>query len=277
MAALGNAAPIIIKRKKVISGGHHGGAWKVAYADFVTAMMAFFLLMWLISATTEEQRHGIADFFNPSIPLSRTSGGGDGVMGGDDARSERTMANAGRGATSLSPARDRQAVGQTGTDETATEELTQEQLESLEDALLAKSGESMMAEQLLRHVVTRISDEGLIIELFDLDNAPLFQGESAEPTAVTEALSAMLVEVFALVRNRVAVTGHTRSYPIVMRSNPAWDLSTERAQAMRRLLAGAGLDEARMQRVTGAADRHPVLRNTMASRNNRLEVVLLRR
>ena len=71
-------APIIIKRKKiVVEGGHHGGAWKVAYADFVTAMMAFFMLMWLLNATTEKQRKGIADYFNPTIPVTRVSGGGD--------------------------------------------------------------------------------------------------------------------------------------------------------------------------------------------------------
>ena len=74
MAAQTNAAPVIIKRKKVISGGgHHGGAWKVAYADFVTAMMAFFLLMWLLNATTEKQRKGISDYFNPTIPANRIS------------------------------------------------------------------------------------------------------------------------------------------------------------------------------------------------------------
>ena len=77
-----SVAPIIIKRKK--GGGeegHHGGAWKVAYADFVTAMMAFFLLMWLLNATSEEQRKGLADYFDPSIPLSRNSAGGSGMMG----------------------------------------------------------------------------------------------------------------------------------------------------------------------------------------------------
>ena len=84
MAGQGNAAPVIIKRKKIVQGGgHHGGAWKVAYADFVTAMMAFFLLMWLLNATTEKQRKGIADYFNPTIPVNRVSGGGDGAFGGD--------------------------------------------------------------------------------------------------------------------------------------------------------------------------------------------------
>jgi chemotaxis protein MotB len=78
-----NVPPVIIKRKKVVAeGGHHGGAWKVAYADFVTAMMAFFLLMWLLGATTEQQRKGIADYFNPTLPLDRVSGGGNGAFGG---------------------------------------------------------------------------------------------------------------------------------------------------------------------------------------------------
>jgi len=76
--------PILIRKKKVIAGGgHHGGAWKVAYADFVTAMMAFFLLMWLLNATSEEQRKGLADYFNPDLPISRTSAGGAGMLKGD--------------------------------------------------------------------------------------------------------------------------------------------------------------------------------------------------
>lgn len=99
MAGQGNAAPVIIKRKKVVAGGgHHGGAWKVAYADFVTAMMAFFLLMWLLNATTEKQRKGLSDYFNPTIPISRISGGGDGALGGETMFSENTRAQAGTGA-----------------------------------------------------------------------------------------------------------------------------------------------------------------------------------
>src|SRR6056297_3669847 len=95
-----NTAPVIIKRKKIVAGGgHHGGAWKVAYADFVTAMMAFFMLMWLLNATTEKQRKGIADYFNPTIPLNRVSGGGDGALGGDSTFTEQTLARTGVGAT----------------------------------------------------------------------------------------------------------------------------------------------------------------------------------
>ena len=98
MAGPGNAAPVIIKRKKVIAGGgHHGGAWKVAYADFVTAMMAFFMLMWLLNATTEKQRKGLADSFSPTIPVNRISGGGDCSFGGDSVMAEQTMAQNGTG------------------------------------------------------------------------------------------------------------------------------------------------------------------------------------
>ena len=91
MAAQSNLAPVIIKRKKVIAGGHHGGAWKVAYADFVTAMMAFFMMMWLLNATTEQQRQGLADYFSPTIPINRVSGGGDGSFGGESIFSEETL------------------------------------------------------------------------------------------------------------------------------------------------------------------------------------------
>ena len=104
MAGQSNVAPVIIKRKKVIAGGgHHGGAWKVAYADFVTAMMAFFLLMWLLNATTEKQRKGISDYFSPTIAVNRISGGGDGAFGGDSVFTEETLAQNGTGADSAKP------------------------------------------------------------------------------------------------------------------------------------------------------------------------------
>ncbi|MFD1913617.1 flagellar motor protein MotB [Halodurantibacterium flavum] len=275
--ALANAKPVIIKRKKVVAAGHHGGAWKVAYADFVTAMMAFFLLMWLINVTTEQQRKGLADYFNPTVPISRTAAGGTGVMGGTDPRTEDSAASAGRGASSISPSDERQAVGQTGTDPQQMEELSQEQLESIEEALLARTGESAMREQLLRHIVTRITDEGLIVEIFDLEDAPLFQGETAEPRTITIALAEIIADTFALVRNGVAINGHTRVYPIMIRENPVWHLSSQRAETMRVLLTDHDLEDRRIRRVAGHADRQPAMRNPMSARNNRLEVILLRR
>ena len=280
MARQSNAAPVIIKRKKVVGGGgHHGGAWKVAYADFVTAMMAFFMLMWLLNATTEKQRKGIADYFSPTIPLSRVSGGGDGSFGGDSVFSEDQIAQNGTGASSLKPSVERQAMGQTGTDKSdraGKAAAFAEEVRRIEEALMGIGGESMISEQAARHIVTRVTDEGLIVEIFDLDDAALFLGDTDRPAPILEDMAAMLTRVFALVENEVAVNGHIRALPEVLRVNPSWDLSTARAMRVRSMLEAEGLTARRMQRVTGYADRKPALRNPMAPRNNRLEVILLR-
>ena len=279
MAGQGNAAPVIIKRKKVIAGGgHHGGAWKVAYADFVTAMMAFFLLMWLLNATTEKQRKGISDYFNPTIPVNRISGGGDGAFGGDSVFSEETMAYTGTGAMDRKTAAS--SADQSGKDAgsgAAGEGLGQSELKDVEKALMARGGESNTMEQLLRHVVTRVTDEGLVIEVYDLPDAPLFVAETAEPTAVALALGDLLAEVLALTTNEIAVSGHLRAHPVTLIDNPVWDLSAERAQAVRGLLEQASLDPARFQRISGYADRKPAVTDPTAIRNNRIEVILLRR
>lgn len=279
MATQINAAPVIIKRKKiVVAGGHHGGAWKVAYADFVTAMMAFFLLMWLLNATTEKQRKGISDYFNPTIPINRISGGGDGAFSGDSVFAEETLARSGTG-----------ALARTSTDQTATTTDTGERQDSgpdqgasdslaqVEKTLLARSGESATMERLLQHVVTRVTDEGLVIEIFDLVEAPLFEGDTATPTADTRQIAALLAEVLALTTNEIAINGHLRSYPVTLIDNPVWALSADRAQETRKLLETAGLAADRMQRITGYADRKPATADPQAIRNNRIEIILLRR
>lgn len=280
MSAKSNA-PVIIKRKKVIAGGgHHGGAWKVAYADFVTAMMAFFMLMWLLNATTEKQRKGIADYFNPTIPINRISGGGEGSFGGDDIFSEETLAKNGTGATQRRAADADRARGDTGADP-ATEadgagRAAEQALREVEEILTARAGESMVSPEAARHIVTRVTDEGLIVELFDLPDVPLFRGETTEPTAVLIELADMVASVFGLVTNRIAVNGFVRAQPLVVANNPSWDLSGDRAGSVRRLLESAGVPSERMQRVSGFADRKPVLHNPMSVRNNRIEIILLR-
>ncbi|TGD65672.1 chemotaxis protein MotB [Tabrizicola sp. WMC-M-20] len=276
MAGQANAAPVIIKRKKkVIGGGHHGGAWKVAYADFVTAMMAFFMLMWLLNATTDQQRKGISDYFSPVIPLSRVSGGGDGAFGGDSIMSEDTLTQSGTGAAPGAPTKQEKAKGESGEAGEAAE-AEEERLAQAQKALLARSGESMTMERLLRHVVTRVTDEGLVIEMFDLEQAPLFDAETANPTQTLRDLSQVLAEVLQATRNDLAVGGHVRSYPMMLRENPVWPLSAARAQAGRTLLQGQGVQDSRFARVTGFADRKPLTPDPSVIRNNRLEVILLR-
>ncbi|NNE53906.1 MAG: chemotaxis protein MotB [Sulfitobacter sp.] len=273
MGAQANAAPVIIKRKKVVGGGgHHGGAWKVAYADFVTAMMAFFMLMWLLNATTEQQRKGIADYFSPTIPVNRISGGGNGSFGGDSIFSEQVMARVGTGSTSERPTEEAQSRGALGRE--ADEEGAG--LKALEELLLGLGGESNVMENEMRHIVTRITDEGLVIELFELDGIALFEPRTAIPTQLMEDLVSIVAQTAKAMTNRIAVGAHVSASPVVIAESPVWSRSAARADATRRLLSDKGIEPERISRVTGHADRDPVLRDPMAQRNNRVEIVLLR-
>ena len=278
MAGQGNA-PVIIKRKKIVQGGgHHGGAWKVAYADFVTAMMAFFLLMWLLNATTEKQRKGISDYFNPTIPVNRISGGGDGAFGGNSVFSEETMAHTGTGGSdNRTAATSNGEAGPSTGKGSAGEGRAQSELEDVEKALLARGGESNTMERLLRHVVTKVTDEGLVIEIFDLPDAPLFNEDTGAAMPVTLAMADLLAETLNLTSNEIAVSGHLRSHPVTLIDNPVWDQSAERAQAVRIMLETAGIDPERIQRISGFADRKPAVSDPAAVRNNRIEIILLRR
>lgn len=263
MSRQNDAAPIIIKRKRVVAGGgHHGGAWKVAYADFVTAMMAFFLMMWLLGATTETQRRGLADYFNPTITVQHMSAGGGGMMGGNDMTPHNQI-----DPDHIQPAPEAEAGTRSDT------EIFNEVVEQL----AGLGGESALMAQALRHVVTRITDEGLAIELFDLPGAPLFAPETDTPQPVLALLAGMLAQVLDLAANPLAIAGHVRSYSVVQVVDPRWPLSTGRAGRMRALLESHGLEPARIARLTGHADRRPTVSNPMAERNNRLEIVLLRR
>ncbi|MCB1336089.1 MAG: OmpA family protein [Maritimibacter sp.] len=264
-------APIIIKKVRKGGGeGHHGGAWKVAYADFVTAMMAFFMLMWLLNATTEKQRKGIADYFAPTIPVMRASGGGDGAFGGDSVFTDETLAHTGHGGVP-NPSRDKTADDPAGGGEAEAKAL-----EELEEVLTGNSGESMVSDLARRHIVTELTDEGLVIELFDTEDEPLFEPGTVIPTALATEIVDLLAEVFGLVTNGIAIEGHVAAQPVVVAENETWELSGARADTLRRTLEEVGVGAARMRRVTGHADRRPATGNPMAARNNRIELILLR-
>lgn len=277
MSAQANA-PIIKKVKKVSGEGHHGGAWKVAYADFVTAMMAFFMLMWLLNATTEKQRKGIADYFSPTIPVNRVSGGGEDAFGGDSVFTEESLAQTGQGGlpSTAEDASSEAPDGGEGDAADADQAAETRALQEIEEALTGQSGESMVSDLLQRHIVTELTDEGLVIELFDIAEEPLFTPGTAEPTAIMAELVAVMARVFALVTNGVAIEGHTRAEPVVLARNMVWEMSNARADSVRRMLGEDGLSPLRIRRVTGHADRQPVARNPMALRNNRIELILLR-
>ncbi len=276
MSGDSNVRPVIIKRKKVVGGdGHHGGAWKVAYADFVTAMMAFFMLMWLLNATTEKQRKGIADYFSPTIAMARVSGGGSGALGGNSVFAENTLPRMGTGSTSLSAQAANAAKGSYSSGEAEEKAAEDEVFEVVEEMLMGRSGESMVADELLEHIVTRVTDEGLVIELFETEKSRLFE-RGSKPTQLLKDLSRIIVEASYMVSNPIAVEGHTSAYPIVMAENPSWDVSAQRATLFRELVISSGLDSERVRRVTSYADREPIRKNRMDIRNNRIEIVFLR-
>lgn len=269
-------APIIIKRKKVVGGdGHHGGAWKVAYADFVTAMMAFFMLMWLLNATTEQQRKGLADYFTPSIPIARVSGGGDGAFGGDSIVSANTMPENGIGGLPGLPPEETAAEGSPGA--IGDDEASQlEELKDMIEGLIGNGGESLIAESIKKHINVLLTDKGLVIELFDLEGDPLFEPDTAFPTPVLEELSAVMAELFQLVENPVTIGAHTRSFSPVVRENPSWQLSSARSDQQRLLLLEAGFPEARIEQLIGFGQQKPIEDDPMSVENNRLEIILLR-
>ncbi|MGH1463868.1 MAG: flagellar motor protein MotB [Cognatishimia sp.] len=281
MTAQTNVAPVIIKRKKVVAGeGHHGGAWKVAYADFVTAMMAFFMLMWLLNATTEKQRKGIADYFNPTVPINRISGGGDGSFGGDSVFSSTILARNGSGgvpkimgakdpAKAFSKNQPGGSVKDDGTEAAAS-------LQELETLLLGNGGESFALENAFKHVATRQTDEGLIIEIFDTEDRQLFAAGSDTPLPIASDLARIIAKVTQMVANDVAVEGHVASEALALAHRQVWRLSAARADQMRRLLQANGMPPDRLARVTGHADRELATHDPFGGRNNRLEIILLR-
>lgn len=253
----------IVKRRRVVAGGrHHGGAWKVAYADFVTAMMAFFLLMWLLSVSDEKTKLGLADYFSPSIPVHATVGGGDGPFFGMTMFSMDLEAQ--------------DAAGQTGDIAPRSGKAGDASLWDVRNELLGASGDAVEADPLLKHIRTRLTDEGLIIEVFDIEGSPLFAEGSAEPNPILLRLLDMLGRVLARTENPVAITGHLAQGDAGGEID-AWLLSSDRAQRTRGLLVAAGVRDGRLDRITGRADRSPSTEAPADSRNRRVEITLLRR
>lgn len=273
----GSEAVIIKKVKKVSGGGHHGGAWKVAYADFVTAMMAFFLLMWLLNATTEDQRKGIADYFNPSIPVSPISGGGSNVLNGSSVFSEDTIAKDG-----------------TGGAKTTYPESQSEQTEDLpEDAPLGDAEEAMTLEELrervmsqfdgedaaglARHILMRVTPEGIVIELVDVDGSPLFSVGSTDASPTMRLLLEVVTSSLTMVTNKVSIVGHTDALAYAGAEDYTnWELSTDRAHMARRLMLSAGLPSDQINEVAGKADTEPLIKDRLAPQNRRISITILK-
>ena len=262
---------IIIKKKKVVSGdGHHGGAWKVAYADFVTAMMAFFLLMWLLNATTEDQRKGIADYFNPSIPISRISGGGADGLNGSSVFTEDTLAKMGTGA-SRKESVNAPKVEESEDAKVLSEDEISKNFKQLKVELEKSEG------KLSEHVTVKLSSEGIILELVDSDDDALFTSGRSDATPLLKDLMEVVSGSFEAFENDLKLVGHTDNLPFRTQNGyDNWSLSSDRANTSRRILIDAGVKPERIVEVSGKADTQPLLPdNPSAAQNRRISIVIL--
>jgi chemotaxis protein MotB len=322
---------IVVRREEVVEGGHHGGAWKVAYADFVTAMMAFFLLMWLINATTDIQRRGLADYFTPNNLLSHgTSGNGApfgghtpfdagsmvsdrGVMtilpgkatptaprdddedppsaqavsphprdeadGSGGAQTAAGTAEAGpRGAVGRErpdprPAPDGTAAGEAAADARAETARFDRTAQQVREAIRADPALAPVA----RQIAIDQTPEGLRIQLLDEEHQPMFASGSSTLNDRARLVLRKIAPILAKLPEGLSVSGHTDAAPYRNGDRGNWELSSERANATRRLLVEAGVAEGRFRGVTGNADRDLLLpADPFAPENRRIAIVALR-
>ena len=295
---------IVIKKIKKGGHGHHGGAWKVAYADFVTAMMAFFLLLWLLNATTDEQKLGISNFFSPDAVSDGSSGSG-GLFGGTTLNIEGALTSSGgpsEGAVVVplpsTPAAQGDSDGDGADEDEAAgdpeEEAGAEPTEADIAQALAEREQAQFerAEEVLRQAIQSVPElsdlqdsliieqtpEGMRIQLVDQERVSMFPSGSADPAQSTRRLARLVTEVIKQLPNQISISGHTDAVPYrTANGYTNWELSADRANAARRLLIDSGLAPDRLALVQGRADTDPLLPNDPTSpRNRRISFVLLR-
>ena len=287
----GNIQPPKIIVKKIYiegHGGHHGGAWKVAYADFVTAMMAFFLLLWILGATTEKQRKGIADYFAPTLIDTRSLGiGGGGLFGGESVMDENKIGPK-PGQTSL-PAIAIPDAGQggakSGTGDKGSlksRELASEDrknFEAMRKRVLSQIQRSAKLSRLASHVRFVPTQDGMRIDLVDDADYSMFALGTTALDPQAGELIGMIAGSIAGMTNPIMIRGHTDSVPYGdPRAMNTWMLASGRAEATRRRLLSGGTPEARFERIEGVADREPLItKNPSDPRNRRVAITLLYR
>jgi len=271
--------PIVIKRIKKTAGGHHGGAWKIAYADFVTAMMAFFLLMWLLGSTAKGDLKGIADFFNTPLKVALAGGSGSGdsshvIQGGgkDLTRSEGQIMNG-----ELQSDRRMINIKAAQAELERREEIKMTELKvRLEHLIESNPALRQFREQLL----VDISTEGLRVQIVDARNRPMFASGRAELQPYARDILLEIGRALNGVENRISIAGHTDATPYASgeRGYSNWELSADRANASRRVLVQGGMDEGRLVRVVGMAAAVPLDRkDPFNPLNRRISLIVMNR
>lgn len=277
MASDDSQRPIIVRRIKKVAGGHHGGAWKIAYADFVTAMMAFFLLMWLLGSTAQGDLKGIADYFSTPLKVALSGGSGSGdsshiIKGGgkDLTRLEGQVKNG-----------EVEAARRTVNLKAAQQELARvekQKLSELQGRLVDLIEATPALKQFKSQLLIDITMDGLRIQIVDEQNRPMFAIGSATLQPYTRDILREIATVLNDVPYRLSISGHTdaHQYSAGERGYSNWELSADRANASRRELMAGGLDEKKIARVIGMSSSlmfDPT--NPRSAINRRISIVVM--
>ncbi len=262
--------PIIVKKVTVVADqAHHGGAWKVAYADFVTAMMAFFLLLWLLGSTTEAQRKGLADYFTPTLVKTKEqSAGSHGLLGGSSLTDADSYPNrAGQtGTRSLTVPRDASGGAKEG--ESAVKRMRSQVVEKLKD--------NARLRRLLKQVRMVVTTEGVRIDLVDDADFSMFVLGTTVLTSDAVGLLKVIADAVGPEKGELTIRGHTDSLPWKSGAEQNnWSLSAGRAEATRQALMRDGIGLTRFRRIEGVADRELLVKdNPQDPRNRRISILL---
>ncbi len=291
MANAADERPILIKKVKKGGGhGHHGGAWKVAYADFVTAMMAFFLLLWLLSTSSEEQLTGLADYFSPTALSTSTQSGAGGILGGRSLSEEGaavgerspmgiTVSLASPEEEEEEPEEEVEVDDGEVSEEQLTKQLEERERERFEkaEAELRQAIEATPGlEQLNGNLLIDQTDEGLRIQIVDKKGAAMFKSGSAEPAPETLKLLELVAAAVKRLPNQIVISGHTDATPFTGRDDYSnWELSTDRANASRRVLIANALPAERIEEVSGKAATELLLPDDPSSPQNRRVAIIV--
>ncbi|WP_034297601.1 flagellar motor protein MotB [Herbaspirillum sp. RV1423] len=243
--------PIIVKRIKKGGGGHHGGAWKIAYADFVTAMMAFFLLMWLLGSTAKGDLNGIAEYFKTPLKVAMAGGSGSGdantVLPGGGKDLTRQDGQLRKGENDVVTKRSIRAA------QAELEKAERTRLDELKKRIEAAIDSSPTLKQFKNQLLIDITTEGLRIQIVDEKNRPMFALASAQLQPYTREILREIGKTLNDVPNKISLSGHTDATPYSSgeKGYSNWELSADRANASRRELISGGMDESKVLRVVG--------------------------
>lgn len=247
--------PVVIKRIKKVQGGHHGGAWKIAFADFMTAMMAFFLMMWLLGSVSKSQLKGIAEYFSTPLKMVLSSGPALGnassiVQGGgtDLSRTEGQDSKSGVNGLMSRP-KDLKAA------KAALERLELEKLAQLKAKVESSIRGNRMLQLFEKQLMLDLTSEGLQLQIVDEQNRPMFALASAELQPYTREVLREIGMLLNDVPNKISISGHTDAKPFAggERGYSNWELSSDRANACRRELIAGGMEDSKVVRVVGLA------------------------